>query len=798
MRNSYLFTGIIFLILLLNTNISFAEEELPFINMPDEFTIFQTVPLEIYIPQDLRENITKLGFWSYDCKGPYLNPFVKQGGQAHGNYSGQEVISYTAFFGDVSNQEKNSSGSCTFNINFFETTKSGTDKLLYQINKTVTINPTDIDMVLSDREWNSKKWNYKSNADDFRGGTTWNFENSNVECGLISEKTVGIRTNNIDIKYGYYDYELNPYMMTRNPKLLEEYFMKKTVYYETDYNRIKYESHISEPKLLSLPGYENAYYRELYWIDNEQDQIISYCFQYHILIYAVKETGQVLKFAGRAYGRLNSEEEDLTYLGEFKDEMIKAASTIKLKETAFDFESLIDTIKDEPKEEKDIKKREYKINIKGSNSKEIWNTGRINTGEDDPSFQVLLNVDITAYDEDGKKIKNPTNDDLYRGVKVVAKLKTVNESQIGFNSDLSKEFKRSVANDLELIDVRGKGPTFYKGIYKPQEIFEVYLEENGQIVTDKLEFYVTVKDGSPMIILDKPIIEVQDGDVRVFKLTIKDYDKSDLKCSAMVPTDYAMRNKIPYPALSYEGKTSSLINFNCKDGDTIKIIYNAPKFGNFDLSNELNALSMWKMQENTMMTLATDTVGLLVGGRLDVLEEQKNKMNQAYKLTGTAGQLKNAQNVQKTINTLSKANDLSTDTQNLIKLTQMNKNSKDLANQLDKAIVSGKQGWLEWGSEWGIYGIDVAQSTVGAVAMAPGKIPVIGPLGKKLGGGFSLVFNLATNVWKGNLQYLSQVEKINRAKEMKFPYPIIITVEDQDGFETKDVQNVIVVYNVLE
>jgi len=452
---------------------------------------------------------------------------------------------------------------------------------------------------------------------------------------------------------------------------------------------------------------------------------------------------------------------------------------------------------EDEEEQKNISSKEFTIDFSGSDSETIWNRGRFNV-EDDDSFTVLIKIAGEAKDSEGKRIKKVSESDLFSGVELISEIQGKNESQIGLFSSLSKNNSRHIYSDLETVEVRGKGPRLYKSFYHPKEAIKFHLEWKGTVVSNSLTFDVDVKDASPSIELKKSTIKVQDGDKRGVFFTVKDADKSKLSCSIMVPTDYAMKNNLPFPVLGYDGQKSSFIKFDCADADKISFMFNAPSFGNFDLNSELTALSMWKMQENTMVTLASDLVAFGVGKRLDSLKQSESLQRVMGKFTNNKDMLANAKQMKSAIDTLDKANTIATQSQNAIKIGQVVQNKNALSNDLKEASKSNKKGWLEWGSDWGIYGINVAQSTVGAIAMLPGKIPVVGPLGKKLGGTFSMVFNLMTNVWKGNFQYLSKVEKINRAQEMLFPYPVIITVQDVDGFETKSIQNMMVVYNWLE
>lgn len=459
------------------------------------------------------------------------------------------------------------------------------------------------------------------------------------------------------------------------------------------------------------------------------------------------------------------------------------------------------TEKKEVEKTKDIEDREFEIKLK-YDEKTIWNTGRRNTNnkETDTNFEILVVPEITAKDEDGKTIKNPDKEQLYNNVYVNAKI-LENNSQIGFGSEFSKTWSKKASSDLETIEVMGKGPLTYDGPFKPVEYIEVYLADgNGKALTKKLKYKVNLKDGTPKITLKNALIQVQDGDKRGVEFKVEDADSKELKCKITVPTSFAYKSGIPTSYIEYEGKQTTYQEIDCKPGETIKVMYYAPKkLGNFDLNGELSALSMWKLQEGTAVNLVTDLIGLGVEKRLKFLGDKSN-LNQRFANLDPRDieSLKRAQNFGEAHDFLDKANKISTHTQNAIKVTQINKNAKNTEKLFNQSVGSGKQGWLEWGSDWGVFGIDVAQSTVGAVLMAPGKLPVVGSVAQKITGKLSLAFNLMTNVWKGNLEYLSKVEKINRAQEFYLPYPIIIEVEDKDKMSSAEIQNIMIAYNWLE
>ncbi len=458
-------------------------------------------------------------------------------------------------------------------------------------------------------------------------------------------------------------------------------------------------------------------------------------------------------------------------------------------------------IKHEKEEIKDVEDRDFKIKIK-NNEKTIWNTGRKNTLKDseNTNFEILVNLEINAKDEDGKKIKNPSKEQLYNNVYVSARL-LENNSQLGLSSKLSNEWMKKASSDLETIEVFGKGPLFYDGPFKPVEYIEVYLsDEKGNALTEKVMFKVKLKDGTPKITLKKEIVEVQDGDKRGIEFKVSDADSKELKCRITVPTSFAYKSGIPTSYIEYDGKQTTFAEFDCKDSETIKFMYYAPKkIGNFDLNGELSALSMWKLQEGTAVNLVADLVGIGVEKRLKFLRDGA-ELNQRFVNIDPKDidSLKRAQTFGSAHDFLDKGNKLSTHTQNVIKVTQTGKNIDNTQKLFNQSVGSGKQGWVEWGADWGVFGIDVAQTAVGVVMMAPSKIPVVGTLAGKVTGKLTLAFNLMTNVWKGNLEYLSKVEKIDRAQLFYLPYPVIIEVEDKDGFKVAEIQNIMIAYNWLE
>lgn len=479
---------------------------------------------------------------------------------------------------------------------------------------------------------------------------------------------------------------------------------------------------------------------------------------------------------------------------EFKDAMVTMLNEVYFESGGDTLAWEWETAVEEPEEEREIARRTFELSFRNRESDTIWNRGRV-SGEDPDHLVILTNIDGKAFDEDGREIR-VSEQELFSGIRLVARIES-NHSQIGIGANQRDELTRSVTRSLETIEIWGKGPRRYEGFYTPTEYLNVHLEYDGERVSNQLTYTVHVKDASPRIILTNPIIDVQDGERRVIEFRVEDDDQSELRCSLTIPSGFARQRGVPNAYLTYNNEDTTLVELDCADGDTVQVVFNAPNLGNFDLNNELNALNMWRYQEDTMKTLAQDLIGVGVDSRLEYLNEQRS-------LLEAAGSLEQAQQYADAFEALDRANKLSGTANKIINVVELpsdvvesTRDHLQSATDVGERTASGQQGWVEWGADWGVYGIDLAQTTVGVISKAPQRIPVLGPLGKRIGSGFSTSFNLMTNVWKGNFEYLANVERINRAEEMKFPYPVIITIEDEDGFVTKEVQNMMVVYSWL-
>lgn len=460
------------------------------------------------------------------------------------------------------------------------------------------------------------------------------------------------------------------------------------------------------------------------------------------------------------------------------------------------------------REKKALDNREFNLSFKFNNNVSIWNSGVVNTGTDkDTDFPIFINIHAKAFDKDGKEIKDATSEELYSDVYAVYEIKTP-VSQIGINEGQGwqNSIKVKVDNNVSSQYLKSKGPIVYKGPYFPVEFVEVYLvNSRDEKLSESLIYTVKIKNAAPVLEMENGVVEIDDTADGVFKFIINDEYHEELECTIKIPYEKYQANKVPVPVVSREssgGGAEYIDKFKCKPNEWITIRVTPPKLSNFNMLAEMDGLSMWDLQRGTMEGFAMDLVGVGVDARLDSLGDSKKLLEGIHAkgyTENTKGVFDRINNYEQSMRTLSSANKLAADSQNAIKLSQLKTNVESHIKDVEDATSgAGEKDWVETGYDWGIGGINILQSTVGAVAMAPGKIPFVGKYAQKVTGKFSLVFNLMTNVWKGNLQYLSKEKKLDRAQEKNIPYPIIVTAVSKDGFEDTDAQVVSVIYTYLE
>lgn len=464
-------------------------------------------------------------------------------------------------------------------------------------------------------------------------------------------------------------------------------------------------------------------------------------------------------------------------------------------------------VKELVKEKKEMEDRKFEISFRYNNEATIWNSGVVNTGTDkDTSFSVSVNIDGKAFDKKGEEIVDVSDEELYKDVYLQYEI--INpKSQIHFQEASVGDNKLKVKVDdvLESQYLQSTGPILYTGPYLPTEYVAVYLvDKSDNLISKRFIYKVHMKDATPQIETEKTVVEIDDVADSTFKFKINDEYHDKVKCTIKVPYEKYLANKIPVIKVSEFGQgevATQIQEFECETNKWISIRVQPPKLSNFDMLTQLNGLNMWDLQRGTMEGFAVDLVGFGVDRRMASLGKSKQALSGLYEkgYTSAKGVYGKVDKIEKTMRHLDKASGLAGDVQNAIKLTQTGTNVESHAKDLGKAVdgATRKDFW-ESTYDWGIGGINILQSTVGAVAMAPKAIPFVGKYAQKVTGTFSLVFNLMTNVWKGNLEYLSKEKKIDRAQEKSIPYPVMIGVTSEEGFRDADAQVISVLYTYLD
>lgn len=421
----------------------------------------------------------------------------------------------------------------------------------------------------------------------------------------------------------------------------------------------------------------------------------------------------------------------------------------------------------------------------------VYNNGVFNTGTPrDSDFLILVNVKAEGGDP---------NIDPYKLVYVVGRILEGEKAPIGFqvegSATLTPTLKVKPRDELVTFHVMTKGPRGpNKGLaFNPvQKIeFQAVNATTEAPVSNKVVFTANLLEAAPTIVI-KPSDpdQIQEGTQRTFKLKVIDPDGKDkVKVTLSVAHGYGL--------VKVSGSEwLERIQLTLNPGEEITVAYEAPKVGNFNLPEEINGLSMWALQKKTLKTLAKDTVGLGLKWKVESLEKARKTSQAVVNNKNILGG--DIENIYAAINGFDKTYAAWKTTQTAYKgyryieraTGTYYRATEELPQQFEVASRDNGKTTLEKVADWGIVGITMAQTAVGAVTLVTDKVPVIG----SVGGEFRASFNAMTNVWKGNLQYISQVEKINRAEERYIPVIIKITAVDDTGFEVSDAKIYFIVY----
>lgn len=494
----------------------------------------------------------------------------------------------------------------------------------------------------------------------------------------------------------------------------------------------------------------------------------------------------------------------------------------KLKNVTYNYKGLVHSENynkimngDKPKIKKhkkgtNVANRQFKLKLSPWLKDSIRNTGILNAPIDYASVWIMVNISGKAFDKDNKEIKDVKDNDLFADSTMVCSMVSKN-SQLWFKngSEIVKTELNKITESHWTCDIISKWPHFYKWPYKNLEYVDVYIiDKNKKIISNVIRYKIKVIDATPNIELDKQGQSIQDTADSVFKFKINDKYHKNFKCKVSFPYDAYIKNHMPTIKISNQGKGKwgYITEFDCQEGKEIPIRVSPPKLGNFNVLWELNSLSMVDLQKDTAISLAWDLVWYGVEERLKNLAQTKKNLSFIHgkKMVQGSKILWRINNYEKTIRTLNRADDIAGKTQDAIKVAQTKQNidslvkdTKEMNSDVQKKSATEKiaDAWIWW--------INVLQSTVWCIAMAPDYIPILwktklAHIAGKITGKFTLAFDLMTNVWKWDLQYISKSEKIDRAQDKKMPYPIVIEVTAKDWLQTKDVQTINVLFTWLD
>ncbi|MFP4403852.1 MAG: hypothetical protein ACLFPJ_05865 [Candidatus Woesearchaeota archaeon] len=209
----------------------------------------------------------------------------------------------------------------------------------------------------------------------------------------------------------------------------------------------------------------------------------------------------------------------------------------------------------------------------------------------------------------------------------------------------------------------------------------------------------------------------------------------------------------------------------------ISIAYHAPELGNFDIGSALSSLSMVELQKAAAKQIVSDAMSSYVGGQID----KAAKLAEAGKYNK---RVKDFADIYSGYSDLTSIKDLPSG------LSDVFEDGKTATGAKDGSVEAG---WIERGAEFGIAGISALQTGVGIATLIPNKIPIV----KKMTTKFDTAFSAATNIWKANFEYIAQSEKIERAEELFFPAPILVTAQDISGWTTQEMYVFQIAYHQL-
>ena len=393
-------------------------------------------------------------------------------------------------------------------------------------------------------------------------------------------------------------------------------------------------------------------------------------------------------------------------------------------------------------------------------------------------FRVQPNL---KFYENGKQIKYCDIEEPGLNIEIIAKIaEPLNNTYSGFTTGfVTDDRELEVKWALEL----DKGQDRAVFILSPNSR-KKFFEEDTEI-KQKINFTINAKNiditKTEEIILEPPKNFEITFNSRTNQIHQGSHGALDIRTKGGTTNAHIIRIQLQGPGLI--GATTDTIDqrdmiIPVKQNEKTTIMYSAPRAGNFDIGSALESLSMVKLQARAAESILKDSVLAAMGDMFEGIDElakagvyhrKMSRLSDAYTLASgidtLAGLPGNINNMEAELG-----------------------NAMGVHNQ--KRYATG----LERAADTGIIIISAAQTAVSVVTLVPNKIPGV----SKISAGLKASFSAATNIWKANLQYLSQSEKIERAQEIYYPIPIIVTAQDISGWTTQNVHFFQMVYHQVD
>jgi hypothetical protein len=329
---------------------------------------------------------------------------------------------------------------------------------------------------------------------------------------------------------------------------------------------------------------------------------------------------------------------------------------------------------------------------------------------------------------------------------------------------------------------------------------------NKELHSEELE--ITLLPVSFVVNFNMPHKQIQQGTVRAIKYKIEGKDSKVFFVKQMLAGPgviFQVKDKKKGAAEEAIHQSSDWVYLTAKPKEQIEFGYQAPKMGNFDIGKAMDSLSMVDLQVEAGKQILQDALlayaGEYVSGIEDNIGDLSKMENAQVRALGrwyknnpgnfdalraqrAAKELIDAKKHADNVELVTRSYKLGAGVHSLSGLGGSIEGAGDdlgKALDLDEDTVDGPT-TIETAANVGIVAIDVLQLGVGVVTFIPNKIPGV----SKLSAGVQTAFSAATNIWKANFKYISEAEKIDRAKELFYPVVIVQIIEDESGWFTSN------------